>query len=70
NEERMRDLRPLLMEKQTGEGGIALMIGPFANAADASVACLHLLDVTELCRPALYAGDPLVTAAEFRETGF
>lgn len=70
NEERMRDLRPLLMEKQTEEGGIALMIGPFANAADASVACLHLLDVTELCRPALYAGDPLVTAAEFRETGF
>ncbi|WP_306144093.1 hypothetical protein [Roseibium sp. MMSF_3412] len=70
NEERMRDLRPLLMEKQTEEGGIALMIGPFANAADASIACLHLLDVTELCRPALYAGDPLVTAAEFRETGF
>lgn len=70
NEDRMRDLRPLLMEKQTEEGGIALMIGPFANAADASVACLHLLDVTELCRPALYAGDPLVTAAEFRETGF
>lgn len=70
NEERMRDLRPLLMEKQTDEGGIALMIGPFANAADASLACLHLLDVTELCRPALYAGDPLVTAAEFRDTGF
>jgi len=70
NEERMRDLRPLLMEKQTKEGGIALMIGPFANAADASIACLQLLDVTELCRPALYAGDPLVTAAEFRDTGF
>ncbi|WP_299484084.1 hypothetical protein [uncultured Roseibium sp.] len=70
NEERMRDLRPLLMEKQTEEGGIALMIGPFANAADAAVACLHLLDVTELCRPALYAGDPLVTAAEFRDSAF
>ncbi|WP_434051766.1 MAG: hypothetical protein RDA78_21170 [Roseibium sp.] len=70
NEERMRDLRPLLMERQTDEGGIALMIGPFANAADASVACVHLLDVTELCRPALYAGDPLVTAAEFRDNAF
>lgn len=70
NEERMRDLRPLLMEKQSGEGGIALMIGPFANAADASLACLHLLAVTELCRPALYAGDPLVTAAEFRDSAF
>ncbi len=70
NEERMRDLRPLLMEKQTEEGGIALMIGPFANAADASLACLHLLAVTELCRPALYAGDPLVTAAEFRDSAF
>ncbi|ASP32910.1 hypothetical protein [Labrenzia sp. VG12] len=70
NEERMRDLRPLLMQRQTEEGGIALMVGPFANAADAAVACLHLLDVTELCHPTLYAGDPLVTAAEFRDTAF
>ena len=70
NEERMRDLRPLLMQRQTAEGGIALMVGPFANAADAAVACLHLLDVTELCHPALYAGDPLVTAAEFRDSAF
>jgi len=70
NVERMRDLRPLLMQRQTEEGGIALMVGPFANAADAAVACLHLLDVTELCHPALYAGDPLVTAAEFRDNAF
>ncbi len=70
NAERMRDLRPLLMGRQTDEGGIALMVGPFANAADAAIACLHLLDVTELCQPALYAGDPLVTAAQFRDTAF
>ena len=70
NAERMRDLRPLLMERTTPQGGIALMVGPFANAADAAVACLQLLDVTELCHPALFAGDPLVTAAEFRDTAF
>ncbi|MEE4013622.1 hypothetical protein V1T76_16250 [Roseibium sp. FZY0029] len=70
NAERMRDLRPLLMQRTTPQGGIALMVGPFANAADAAVACLQLLDVTELCHPALFAGDPLVTAAEFRDTAF
>lgn len=70
NVERMRDLHPLLMQRQTADGGIALMVGPFANAADAAVACLYLLDVTELCRPAIYAGDPLVTAAEFRDSAF
>jgi len=70
NAERMRDLRPLLMQRQTPDGGIALMVGPFANAADAAVACLHLLDVTDLCHPALFAGDPLVTAAEFRDSAF
>lgn len=70
NVERMRDLRPLLMERTTPQGGIALMVGPFANAADAAVACLQLLDVTELCHPALFAGEPLVTAAEFRDTAF
>jgi len=70
NEERMRDLRPLLMDRQEPEGGVALLVGPFANAADAAIACLRLLDVTETCRPALYAGDPLVAAAEFRDTAF
>ena len=70
NAERMRDLRPLLMQRNTPQGGIALMVGPFANAADAAVACLHLLDVTELCHPTLFAGNPLVTAAEFRDTAF
>ncbi|MHA7772888.1 hypothetical protein [Roseibium sp. M-1] len=70
NVERMRDLQPLLMQRSGAENGIALMVGPFANAADAAVACLQLLDVTELCHPALYAGDPLVTAADFRDTAF
>ncbi|MEM9635979.1 MAG: hypothetical protein AAGA50_31995, partial [Pseudomonadota bacterium] len=68
NEERMRDLRPLLLERQVAEGGISLLIGPFGNAADAAIACLQLLDTTELCHPAVYAGDSLVTAAEFRDT--
>ncbi len=70
NEERMKDLRPLLFERQVPEGGISLIIGPFGNAADAAVACLHLLDVTELCHPALFAGDPLITAAQFRDSAF
>jgi hypothetical protein len=70
NEERMRDLRPLLLERQGPEGGISLLVGPFGNAADAAVACLHLLDVTNLCHPALYAGDPLITAAKFRDSAF
>jgi hypothetical protein len=70
NEERMRDLRPLLLERQVPEGGISLLVGPFGNAADAAVACFHLLDVTELCHPALYAGDPLITAAKFRDSAF
>lgn len=70
NEERMRDLRPLLMNRQVAEGGVALLVGPFGNAADAAVACLHLLDVTSLCHPALYTGEPLIAAAEFRDTAF
>jgi hypothetical protein len=70
NEERMKDLRPLLLERQVPEGGISLLVGPFGNAADAAVACLHLLDVTDLCHPALYAGDPLITAAKFRNSAF
>ena len=70
NEERMRDLRPLLLERTVPEGGISLLVGPFGNAADAAIACAHLLDVTELCHPALYSGDPLVTAAEFRDNAF
>lgn len=70
NEERMHDLRPLLLKRQREDAGIALMIGPFANAADASIACLHLLAMTELCRPALYAGDPLTTTARIRDTVF
>lgn len=70
NSERMRDLRPLLIDSQADGGGVALMVGPFANAADAAIACVHLLDVAELCHPTIFAGDPLVTAATFRESAF
>ncbi|MCV0426082.1 MAG: hypothetical protein K5905_11460 [Roseibium sp.] len=70
NEDRMRDLRPLLLERKVPEGGVALLVGPFGNAADAAIACARLLDVAEFCRPALYTGDPLVTTAEFRDTVF
>ncbi|MBN9670678.1 hypothetical protein [Roseibium aggregatum] len=70
NIERMRDLQPLLMTRQVEEGGVSLLVGPFANAADAAVACLHLLDVTALCHPTLFAGEPLISAANMRETGF
>ncbi len=70
NEERMRDLRPLIVRSQSSSGAVSLIVGPFANAADAAVACLHLLDVTELCHPAIYAGEPLVAAADFPDTAF
>lgn len=70
NEERMGDLRPLLLQRTAPEGGIALMVGPFGNAADAALACLQLLDVTELCHPAIFAGDPLISAAKFRDSAF
>lgn len=70
NEERMSNLRPLIMDQNSAEGGVSLLVGPFGNAADAAVACLHLLEVTEYCHPALYDGDPLVAASDFRETAF
>ncbi|MTI07906.1 hypothetical protein E1180_20605 [Roseibium denhamense] len=68
NEERMRDLRPLLFESSEKPGTVSLLIGPFGNAADASVACFRLLEVTDLCHPAIYSGDPLIAAAQFPET--
>ncbi|TYC58690.1 hypothetical protein FMN50_09605 [Rhodobacterales bacterium] len=70
NEERIRDLRPLILKREVAEGGVSLLVGPFANAADAAVACLQMLDVTEFCQPALYAGEPLVTAADFPDSAF
>lgn len=68
NEERMRDLRPIIKSRNE-QGGVSLMVGPFANAADAAAACFYLLDVTDLCQPALYSGDPLVASAEFPNQG-
>lgn len=59
NDERMRDLRPLVSRSDLAEGSYDLLVGPFGNAADAAVACLMLLEVAELCRPALFVGDEL-----------
>ncbi|MBD1545745.1 hypothetical protein [Roseibium aggregatum] len=58
NEERMRDLRPVIA-KSDMDDNYALLVGPFGNAANAAVACLRLLEVTGTCHPALYVGDPL-----------
>jgi len=70
NQERMRDLRPLVLKRQVEQGGVSLLVGPFANAADAAVACLHLLDMTALCHPTLFAGTPLIAAADMPDTPF
>ncbi|POF30093.1 hypothetical protein [Roseibium marinum] len=70
NRDRVHDMHPLLTKRLDAKGGIALLVGPFANAADAAVACLHLLDVAALCHPTLFAGESLVTTAEFRGTAF
>jgi hypothetical protein len=69
NDERMQDLRPLIKER-AAEGGVSLLIGPFGNAADAAAACFYLLDVTNVCQPALYNGAPMVSAADFPQQTF
>jgi uncharacterized small protein (DUF1192 family) len=69
NEERMQDLRPLIKER-SADGGVSLLIGPFGNAADAAAACYYLLDVTNVCQPALYNGAPMVSAADFPQQTF
>ncbi|WP_346907490.1 hypothetical protein [uncultured Roseibium sp.] len=58
NEERMKDLRPIISKSDLDET-YALLVGPFGNAANAAVACLRLLEVTGTCHPALYIGMPL-----------
>ncbi len=58
NEERMKDLRPIIAKSDLDEH-YALLVGPFGNAANAAVACLRLLEVTGTCHPALYVGAPL-----------
>ncbi len=58
NEERMKDLRPIIAKSDLDEN-YALLVGPFGNAANAAVACLRLLEVTGTCHPALYVGMPL-----------
>ncbi|MEP3047845.1 MAG: SPOR domain-containing protein [Roseibium sp.] len=70
NEERMSGLRPLISDQSFTDSGYSLLVGPFGNAADAAAVCFQLLEVTEYCHPALYAGDPLVATADFRETAF
>ncbi|PVB62731.1 hypothetical protein [Labrenzia sp. 011] len=70
NRERMHDLTPLLSRPPDSKGRVSLLVGPFANAADAAVACLHLLEVTALCHPVLFAGETLVTTAQFRSSAF
>jgi len=65
----MRDLRPLIKSSDARDG-VSLLVGPFGNAADAAAACYYLLNVTDLCQPALFAGTPMVTASEFPKTAF
>ncbi|KZM49159.1 hypothetical protein [Labrenzia sp. OB1] len=70
NRDRVHNLQPLLSSQLDEKGGIALIVGPFANAADAAVACVRMLEVTALCHPTIFAGETLVTAAEFPNTAF
>lgn len=64
NEDKMRDLRPLVAKSEMKSGSFELIAGPFGNAADAAVACLRLLDITEgICRPAFFVGDTLPETA-------
>lgn len=62
NDERMRDLRPIVSRSDLVKGSYDLLVGPFGNAADAAVACLMLLEVAETCRPALFVGEDLPEA--------
>ncbi|WP_417683782.1 hypothetical protein [Roseibium sp.] len=66
NSERMQDLSALTAPSELSDGQVDLLVGPFANAADAAVACLQLLQITETCHPALFVGDtvPLLPVAE------
>lgn len=59
NEERMRDLEAMVAPGADGGESVTLLVGPFGNAADAAVACLRLLEVSDKCHPALFTGDPL-----------
>ena len=59
NSERMTDLRPVMTNSEMAEGQIELLVGPFANAADAAVACFRLLDISETCHPSLFVGTPV-----------
>ena len=65
NTGRMQDLEPLFRpHEDDGEAG-TLMAGPFANAADAAVACSYLIALPVSCQPVLYTGTPLVAARGF-----
>ncbi|MBD8890731.1 hypothetical protein [Roseibium litorale] len=59
NADRMRGMQARLMPSELNPGELDLLLGPFANAADAAVACLKLLDISGACRPAFFAGNEL-----------
>lgn len=62
NDWKVRGLSARVAPSQFHEDETELLIGPFANAADATVACLHLLSSTSHCRPALFTGTPVPDA--------
>jgi hypothetical protein len=64
NSERMRDIRPVVTASEMNPGQFDLLVGPFANAANAAVACLQLLEITDTCHPALFIGQDLPVIAK------
>ncbi|SHM69362.1 hypothetical protein [Roseibium suaedae] len=59
NADRMRGMQAKVIASDLNPGELDLLLGPFANAADAAVACLKLLDISGTCRPAFFAGSDL-----------
>ncbi|WP_417691725.1 hypothetical protein [Roseibium sp.] len=59
NSERIADLKARSAPSALHPGEIDLLVGPFANAADATVACLRLIDSAGQCHPTLFSGDAL-----------
>lgn len=57
------NIEPRVRLAQSGKGAknneVRLLLGPFANAADAAAACVLLSAHDLTCRPNIFAGDPL-----------
>lgn len=72
NADRMRGMQARVMASELNPGELDLLLGPFANAADAAVACLKLLDISGACRPAFFSGTDLPSdqAQQSAATGF